>query len=551
MTAKLIKKKEIPLHDLTPEMVDLESIVSHPRNVRVHPRENIETIKRSLKEFGQTIPILLDTDGQVIKGNGTLQSVRELGWPQIAVIRTSLSGKVAEAYALVDNKSTDESHFDEALLAEVLKDLQGENIDLAITGFKPYELAPLLSNEEDPVGIKLADLFLVPPFSILDARQGYWQKRKKAWISLGIHSELGRGASNEGNVYALDGRNPATMGESMRKVLTATRKPTRALNDHAWQERVLGKVQAPTQRTGNLTYSKRASTAESTKKILLVRPHATPGGGGGGGYLHRTEEGYASAYNTEGSLSEASGTSIFDPVLCELFYRWFTKKGDLILDPFSGGSVRGIVAGKLERAYVGIDLSARQVQANRVQANNILHGKEPDWIVGDSLNVKTLVKRYPTGFNSIFTCPPYGDLEVYSDDARDISNMKFGKFVQTFKEIIKRSVALLREDRFAGIVVGDYRDTKTGVYRNFPTLTIEAFEEAGMSLYNEAILVTMVGSLPLRTKNQFQASRKLGKTHQNVYIFIKGDARRATERLGHVEVGEVLPQPEVAEREEG
>jgi len=39
----------------------------------------------------------------------------------------------------------------------------------------------------------LFDRFIVPPFSVLDARQGYWQERKKAWLSLGIQSELGRG----------------------------------------------------------------------------------------------------------------------------------------------------------------------------------------------------------------------------------------------------------------------------------------------------------------------------------------------------------------------
>ena len=50
-------------------------------------------------------------------------------------------------------------------------------------------------------------------------------------------------------------------------------------------------------------------------------------------------------------------TSIFDPVLCECMYRWFTKEGDNILDCFSGGSVRGIVASKLKRNYTGIDLS--------------------------------------------------------------------------------------------------------------------------------------------------------------------------------------------------
>jgi len=64
----------------------------------------------------------------------------------------------------------------------------------------------------------------------------------------------------------------------------------------------------------------------------------------------------------------ATGTSIFDPVLCELAYRWFCPPGGLVLDPFAGGSVRGIVAAKCGRRYIGIDLSERQCEANRAQA---------------------------------------------------------------------------------------------------------------------------------------------------------------------------------------
>ena len=61
------------------------------------------------------------------------------------------------------------------------------------------------------------------------------------------------------------------------------------------------------------------------------------------------------------------GTSVFDPVLCELVYRWFSAPGHLVLDPFAGGSVRGIVAAATGRAYAGVDLRAEQIEANRAQ----------------------------------------------------------------------------------------------------------------------------------------------------------------------------------------
>jgi len=67
--------------------------------------------------------------------------------------------------------------------------------------------------------------------------------------------------------------------------------------------------------------------------------------------------------------------------------------------------------------------------------------------------------------------------------------------------------------------------------------TIGAFCDAGMALYNDAVLVTALGSLPIRVGAQFGSSRKLGKTHQNVLVFVKGDPRKATEDIGPVESG--------------
>jgi hypothetical protein len=64
--------------------------------------------------------------------------------------------------------------------------------------------------------------------------------------------------------------------------------------------------------------------------------------------------------------------------------------------------------------------------------------------------------------------------------------------------------------------------------------TIKAFQAAGAHFYNEAILVSPVGSLAVRITRQFQVARKLGRTHQNVLIFVKGDAKKATEACGQV-----------------
>ena len=82
--------------------------------------------------------------------------------------------------------------------------------------------------------------------------------------------------------------------------------------------------------------------------------------------------------------------------------------------------------------------------------------------------------------------------------------------------------------------MGDIRD-KQGIYRNFVSDTIEAFQDAGAQLYNDAVFVMAVGTVMMQTSRNFPIGRKLGKTHQNVLVFIKGDWRRAVEWCGHVE----------------
>jgi hypothetical protein len=127
----------------------------------------------------------------------------------------------------------------------------------------------------------------------------------------------------------------------------------------------------------------------------------------------------------------------------------------------------------------------------------------------------------------LFTCPPYGDLERYSDDLLDLSAMSWTGFAVAYRLILHRAAAKLKQDRFACIVVGNFRDTKTGLYRDLVGETVAAMREAGLGYYNEAVLVTSVGSASMRVTKQFNAGRKLCKTHQNVLVFVKGDWRKA------------------------
>ena len=210
-------------------------------------------------------------------------------------------------------------------------------------------------------------------------------------------------------------------------------------------------------------------------------------------------------------------TSIFDPALCEVLYHWFCSENGNILDPFAGGSVRGIVANYLGYNYTGIDIRQEQIDSNREQALNILEvNNQPNYYVGDSNKV---LNNFNKKFDFVFSCPPYADLEVYSDLDDDISNMDYNNFIIAYESIIKKSCNLLKKDGFACFVVGEVRDKK-GNYIGFVPDTIKAFVKCGMEFYNEAILLNPVASASMRANNNMK-SKKLVKIHQNILIFKK------------------------------
>ena len=298
----------------------------------------------------------------------------------------------------------------------------------------------MLFDVEAPPPVSLADKFLFPPFSVLDRRSGAWQDRKRAWLSMGMRSEVGR---SDGAIFA-------------------------------------------------------TSRADGSSLDNVSAIHA----------------------------DYQQGTSIFDPVVCELVYRWLTRPGARVLDPFAGGSVRGITASTLARYYTGIDLREEQVEANREQAH-LGSDIAPEWIEGDA---RAVLQRadMPEGYDLVFSCPPYTDLEVYSDDPRDLSAMPWDDFLDAYRTIIRQSVEHLRRDRFAAWAISDVRDRR-GMYRCLVSETIRAFTDAGAHLYNEAIILDQIGTSALRAERPFVTTRKLTRAHQHLLIFIKGDPRAATE----------------------
>ena len=487
--AKNVASRPTPNTDkrVTSEMkivsIDINAITPYARN----PRRNdaaISKVAASLQEFGWRQPIVVDEDMVVVAGHTRLEAARRLDMGEVPIhIATGLTPEQIKAYRLADNRVGQEAEWDEELLRLELGELEGASFPLDLTGFDTDEWQALLlddvggESDAEEQKAKLSEKFMVAPFSVLNAREGWWQARKSAWIGLGIESELGRG---ENGYDAFPGGSKVVSGYTPdgNRLAEGIRKNKMALGSLAshWQR------------------------------------------GGRGG---------------------ATGISVFDPVLCEIAYRWFSPPEGIVLDPFAGGSVRGVVASILSRQYIGYDLRPEQVAANDMQAVAICDGHKPLWVIADSRTID----EADVEADFLFTCPPYADLEVYSDDSRDLSTLSYSEFRDSYREIIAKSCAKLKDDRFACFVVGEVRDKK-GKYYNFVGDTISAFLDAGVSYYNEMILVTAVGSLPIRAGRSFSASRKIGKTHQNVLVFVKGDPKAAVKAVGEITIDEKLLDPD-------
>ena len=381
-----------------------------------------------------------------------------------------LTPKQIKAFRIADNKTGEIADWDFDLLEQELQELIGDGYDISSIGFNDAELNEIIAktvedmdyyldlrngcdvdeDEQEENGEyekrNLAEMFGTPPFSIIDARQGYWTKRKQEWKALGIKSE-------------------------------ASREDIQTFNNEAFQ-------------SGR----------------------------------------YSNSFDT---LSEVS---IFDPALCEIMYKWFNTENGDILDPFAGGSVRGIVAHKLGFNYWGNDLRQEQIDANYENAKAVIPENIPHWSCGDSVNIIDIMQSRK--FDMIFSCPPYADLEVYSDLENDISNMEYDEFLKAYRTIIENSCSMLKDNRFAVFVVGDVRD-KNGAYRDFISHTKQAFIDSGCCLYNEIVYIEPIGTAALRAGKIFSSYRKVIKTHQNILVFYKGNIKDIKENYTDIEFEDI------------
>lgn len=329
-------------------------------------------------------------------------------------------------------------------------DVWQDNPDSAnITGSTP---------NSSPANSSLNDRFVVPPFSILDTRKGYWQTRKKAWREI-----IG------------------DFGESRNDTL----------------------ITSPEIKYKDL-YQK---TRQHREELGMTFKE----------YLEKYVPDDVKEREAKKILSQ--GVSLLDPVMAELVCRWFGVENCKTFDCFAGDSVFGYVSAHLGNEFIGIELRPEQAQLN----NERVEGMSARYICDDGQNVAQHIETESQDL--LFSCPPYFDLEVYSDLPNDASNQgSYEDFIAILRNAFTAAISCLKENRFAVIVVGDVRDKSTGFYYDFCGDIKKIFKDNGVSLYNEIILIETGASTALRA-SRYMESRKVAKMHQSVLVFYKGKTK--------------------------
>lgn len=233
---------------------------------------------------------------------------------------------------------------------------------------------------------------------------------------------------------------------------------------------------------------------------------------GAGGFGHLA----AGTDPTSLKMAAVGGVTVFDPVLAEVAYSWWSHPTSHIYDPFAGGVVRGLVAAATGRSYFGVDIRQEQVDSNEDRG---IPGAR--WVAADSATYR------PQPCDFVFSCPPYGSLEQYGGGPADLSSMTWEQFREAYRAAIASSVHSLRPNRFAAFVVGNYKER--GVLRDLASLTVEAFGTAGADYFGDIVVVPPSGSASLRAQSSFPINRRPMPRHQMLLVFVKGDRRAAAD----------------------
>lgn len=212
-----------------------------------------------------------------------------------------------------------------------------------------------------------------------------------------------------------------------------------------------------------------------------------------------------------------SGTySVFPAPLAEyIILRYGGEPGNKIIDPFAGGPVRGVVSSVMGYEYHGVDVRQGAIDEDLESLERL--DLSANYHLGDSRHLHKLFDR--DEFDFCFSCPPYFNLEVYSDQEDDISNIDdYWDFHDMIAKVFKSLYKAMKTDAFVCMVVGNFR--VKGKLVDFRGDTVANMEQAGFEFWQDVVLSRSAGSAAIRAGTSWKGL-KLVPRHEYLLVFRK------------------------------
>lgn len=130
--------------------IRIDELVPYANNAKIHGPDQIEQLRRSLRQFGFVSPVLIDEDKNLIAGHGRVEAARAEGMAEVPYVTVSdLTEAQRRAYIIADNRLTEAGVWDAGRLKLELQELQALKFDTGLTGFTMAEIVSLAGDEPE------------------------------------------------------------------------------------------------------------------------------------------------------------------------------------------------------------------------------------------------------------------------------------------------------------------------------------------------------------------------------------------------------------------
>lgn len=207
--------------------------------------------------------------------------------------------------------------------------------------------------------------------------------------------------------------------------------------------------------------------------------------------------------------------SVFPAPLIEwILLRYGGPAGGRVLDAFAGGTPRAVVSSLMGYHYTGFEIRQAQIEENKKRLKELGLGNV-EYVHGDGRFLKPDIGQFDHALN----CPPYHDLEKYSDQPDDLSNMSsYEEFRAGIAFSAMAHFEVMKPGAFVCVVVGPFRNKKTGELIDFPGHVIEDYRDAGFIYWQQVVLSKNFGSAAQRSTTSW-SGMKLVPIHEFLLVF--------------------------------